>query len=145
MAMTTENDVLLSCRFFASVQAISSPRLSYQLLPVLNEGGHKIGHSRVVRIRWLPGRGQASGSARALAFFLFCIFCFLDRPLTLSERYEPRITIVVERPYRSTLSSIQMPPDSSAMVNTSLSWVSESPTGIIHRGTISLALSNFDT
>jgi len=49
------------------------------------------------------------------------------------------------RSYRSTFSSSQMPPDSSAMVNTSLSWVSESPTGGINRGIISRELSNFDT
>ncbi len=36
------------------------------------------------------------------------------------------------RSYRFTLSSTQMLPNSSAMVNTSLSWVSESPTGGIH-------------
>jgi hypothetical protein len=35
--------------------------------------------------------------------------------------------------------------DSSDVVNTSLSWVSESPTGGIHRGTLNLGLSNFDT
>src|SRR5215469_15736424 len=53
--------------------------------------------------------------------------------------------IVLSWPQRSTLPSTQMLPDSSAMVNTSLSWVSESPTGGIHRGTISRGLSNFDT
>jgi hypothetical protein len=42
--------------------------------------------------------------------------------------------------YRSTLSSTQILPDSSAMVITSLSWVSESPTGGIHRGTIGRGL-----
>ena len=46
---------------------------------------------------------------------------------------------------RSTLSSTQMLPDSSAMVITSLSWVSESPTDGIHRGTIRRGLPNFDT
>jgi hypothetical protein len=49
------------------------------------------------------------------------------------------------RSYRSTLSSTQMLPDSSAMVKTSLSWVSESPTGGIHRGIISRGPSKLDT
>ena len=48
-------------------------------------------------------------------------------------------------PQWSTLSSTQMLPDSSSMVNTSLSWVSESPTGGIHRGIISRGFSNLDT
>lgn len=47
--------------------------------------------------------------------------------------------------YRSTLSRIQMLPDSSAMVNTSLSWVSESPTGGIELEILRRSLSNLDT
>jgi hypothetical protein len=118
-----------------------SPRLSYQVLPVLIERGHKTGHSRVVRNRGVPGRGQASGSCW---FFLFSVF-FVSRTDRSRVPNEPRTSIVVELAYRSTLSSIQMPPDSSAMVNTSLSWVSDIPTGGIHRGIISRGFSNCDT
>jgi hypothetical protein len=44
-----------------------------------------------------------------------------------------------------TLSSTQMLPDSCAVVNTSLSWVSESPTKGMHLGIINRGLSNFVT
>jgi len=47
--------------------------------------------------------------------------------------------------YGPTLSSNQMLPDSCAMVNTSLSWVRESPTKGIHLGIINRGLSNFVT
>jgi hypothetical protein len=61
------------------------PRLSYQLLPVLIEGGHKTGHSRVVRHGEPRRRGQARGAA---GFFYFWFFSFPDRSLTRSERAE---------------------------------------------------------
>src|SRR6266700_2372405 len=44
--------------------------------------------------------------------------------------------------YGPTLSSIQMLPETSAMVSTSFSWVSESSTGGMFVGTIRLGLSN---
>ena len=47
--------------------------------------------------------------------------------------------------YGPTLSSTQMLPDSCAMVNTSLSWVSESPTKGMHLRIINRGLSNFVT
>jgi hypothetical protein len=46
--------------------------------------------------------------------------------------------------YRSTLSSSQILPDSSAMVNTSLSWVSENPTVGIESEILTRWLSNLD-
>src|SRR6266581_7935266 len=44
--------------------------------------------------------------------------------------------------YGPTLSSIQMLPETSAIVSTSFSWVSESSTGGMFVGTIRLGLSN---
>ena len=49
------------------------------------------------------------------------------------------------RSYRSTLSSTQIPPDTSAIVSTSLSWSRESSTGGIHRGIIKPFLPNVET
>jgi hypothetical protein len=67
-------------------------------------------------------------------------FAFFPR-----HRVRNRILSHLNGPQRSTLSSTQMLPDSSAMVITSLSWVSESPTGGMNRGIISLGLSKFET
>jgi hypothetical protein len=102
--------------------------------------GTKLG---TVELSGMESRDGGDKPGELLAFFIFGFFLSRTDPSRVPN--EPRITTVVEHTYRSTLSSSQMPPDSSAMVNTSLSWVSDIPTGGIHRGIISRGFSNCDT
>jgi len=72
MAMMMESDCLLSHSFSVLLQAIPFPHLSYPLLPVLNEGGHKIGHNGVVRY----GEQRIAGTpfTACVPFSFFFIF-----------------------------------------------------------------------
>src|SRR6266568_233654 len=63
----------------------------------------------------------------------------------MSGSHDESIQLSCSASYRSRLSSTQIPPDTSAIVSTSLSWLRESSTGGIHRGIVKPLPPNVET